>query len=102
MKSFQINEIVQVKTDFNDLNNNSLWCDAEIKDIHLQNKTILVKYCDSNLTTIIQNHPHYIRKKTVCIEKSGESLKNLVLNIQNDFLSNDFSEDEKKDCVDMV
>ena len=102
MKSFQINEIVQVKTDFNDLNNNSLWCDAEIKDIHLQNKTILVKYCDSNLTTIIQNHPHYIRKKTVCIEKSGESLKNLVLNIQNDFLSNDFSEDEKKDGVDMV
>ena len=100
MKSFQNNEIVEVKTDFNDLNNHYLWCDAEIKDIHLQNKTVLVKYCDSNLTTVIQNHPDYIRKKTVRIGKSGESLKNLVLNIPNDF-SNE-TEKEKECPFDMV
>jgi hypothetical protein len=103
MKSFQVNEMVEVKTDFyDDQKKEYLWCDAEIKDMNLQDKTILIKYCDSNVTTIIQEDPEQIRKKKVRIKKSSESLskslENVVLTIQHE----DSLGEEKIDAEDMV
>jgi hypothetical protein len=75
MKTFQINEIVEVKTDFYDEKKKGfIWCDAEVLDYHFTNHTFLVKYCDSNKTTIVQEHPDYIRKKKVRIGNSSGSL----------------------------
>jgi hypothetical protein len=108
MKSFQINEIVEVKTDFYDEKKKEyLWCDAEIKDIHLQEQTILVKYCDSNITTIIQENPHFIRKKKLRIKKSSDSLSkpiddNIVFTIQDENYLAEELEEEKIDAENMV
>jgi len=99
MKQFQINEIVEVKTDFYDEKNKTfLWCDAEVLDYHLHNNTIIVKYCDSNVTKVIQEHPDIIRKKKVHIEKSSASLKPMDLTLHNDI----FVYDEIIDTDNMV
>jgi len=108
MKSFQINEIVEVKTDFYDEKKKEyLWCDAEVKDIHLQDQTILVKYCDSNISTIIQENPHFIRKKKLHIKKSSDSLSkpidnNIVFTIQDENYSAKELQEEKIDAENMV
>ena len=88
---YELDEIVQVKTSFDD-NGNFLWCDAEIKDIDLKENTLLIKYCNSNYTTVIDNNNNNIRKKKLYIKENTESsnnIENIVLNIQDDIIKED-------------
>jgi hypothetical protein len=83
---YELDEIVQVKTSFDD-DGNFLWCDAEIKDIDLKENTLLIKYCNSTFTTVIDNNNNNIRKKKLYIKENSDStnnIENIVLNIQDE------------------
>ena len=82
---YEMDEVVQVKTTF-DEDGNFLWCDAEIKQIDLKENTLLVKYCNSNYTTVIDNNNNNIRKKKLFIKENTEtdSSENIILNIQHE------------------
>jgi hypothetical protein len=90
---YEMDELVQVKTSFDD-DGNFLWCDAEIKDMDLKENTLLVKYCNSNYTTIIDNNNNNIRKKKLFIKENTDSedpsntIENIVLNIQGENTDN--------------
>jgi len=84
---YQLDEIVQVKTSYINKNSNSyLWCDAEIKDINFDENTILIKFVESNLVTIVENNKENIRKKKIIINSNNESfnkIDNVILNIDD-------------------
>jgi hypothetical protein len=91
-------EVVQVKTSFQNKSNNSyLWCDAEIKDFNFKNNTLLVQFLESNFQTIVENNKDNIRKKKIVINENNISFNNLnenvILNIE-DFQTNNLNNDE--------
>jgi len=97
--NFNINEIVQVKTNFVDKTSNTfLWCDAEIKDINNIDNTILIQFCNSNFTTVVCNHGDNIRKKKILIEdKSGGVItSNNIYDIDS---KSDDELNEYQDCL---
>ena len=81
--NYEMDELVQVKTTFDD-DGNFLWCDAEIKQIDLKENTLLVKYCNSNYTTVIDNNNNNIRKKKLFIKENTDSSENIIVNIQDE------------------
>ena len=77
---YQMGEKVEVKTHFlNSEKDEFLWCDAEIKDFNSYDNSMLIKYCETGLLSIIHNH-YDVRKKKVRIT---ESQNNIVLKIES-------------------
>jgi len=87
-KQYFVGEMVEIRTEFLDENRQYIWCDAEVKEYNSFDSILLVKFCSSNIVTMIKDYSNNVRRKKVHIHSSESNNKFLqdrvVLNIYDE------------------